>query len=181
MGVRGRRKCRNCKQLFKPEPRSRKRQRYCSEAECRKASKAASQERWLNKPENRGYFQGPEQVSRVRDWRAQHPGYWKRKRGTLQDISTPVFKAQATVKTGESSVLALQELFSAQPLVMIGLIANIAGTALQDDIAFVGRKLLRLGQDVVAGVSDAAKKGIVPGEIAVYPPTIQLGGPATGP
>ena len=55
---------------------------------------------------------------------------------------------------------------------MIGLIANIAGTALQDDIAFVGRKLLKLGQDIVAGVSDAAEKSNMPGEIASYSPAV---------
>jgi len=148
---------------------------------CRKVRKAASQRRWLNKPENRGYFQGPEQVERVRQWRAQHPGYWKRKGGMLPDSSTPVLKAQPAEKTRETTTSALQEIFSAQTLIMIGLISNFMGTALQDDIAIAGRKLVKLGQDILSGVSDAAEKSNMPGEIASYAPTVQLGGPASGP
>ncbi len=60
-----RKKCCNCKELFIPDPRNAKRQKYCHKPECRKASKAASQKRWLQKPENRDYFSGPENVKRV--------------------------------------------------------------------------------------------------------------------
>ena len=42
-----RKKCCNCDELFIPDPRNTTRQRYCSKPECRKASKAASQRRWL--------------------------------------------------------------------------------------------------------------------------------------
>jgi len=54
-----RRKCKCCRRLFRPDPRSRRHQRYCSEPPCRAASKAASQARWLAKPENQGYFRDP--------------------------------------------------------------------------------------------------------------------------
>jgi hypothetical protein len=72
-----RRKCLHCRQLFRPDPRNRRHQRYCSEGECQRASKAASQRRWLAKPANREYFRGPAHVERVRAWRAAHPGYWR--------------------------------------------------------------------------------------------------------
>jgi len=65
--------------LFRADPRLRDRQRYCSAADCRRASKAASQRRWLDKPENRDYFRGPEQVARVQAWRRAHPGYARRR------------------------------------------------------------------------------------------------------
>ena len=55
-------KCRDCGKLFKPDPRNVKNQWYCHRQECRKASKAASQKRWLQKPENRNYFRGPDNV-----------------------------------------------------------------------------------------------------------------------
>ena len=64
---RRRRKCLNCSALFRPDPRNLRHQRYCSRPECRQASKAASQRRWLAKPANRDYFRGPENVARVRD------------------------------------------------------------------------------------------------------------------
>ena len=66
MSTRTRRKCRHCGQLFRPDPRNVRHQRYCSAPACRRASKAASQRRWLAKAANRDYFRGPEHVARVR-------------------------------------------------------------------------------------------------------------------
>jgi hypothetical protein len=65
-----RRRCRCCQQLFRRDPRARS-QQYCSESKCRLASKKASQERWLRKPENEDYFRGSQHVGRVQAWRAQ--------------------------------------------------------------------------------------------------------------
>jgi hypothetical protein len=44
----------------------------------------------------------------------------------------------------------LQEILIAQPAVLIGLIAHIVGTPLQDDIVRTTDRLLRLGQDILA-------------------------------
>lgn len=63
--------------FFRPDHRSRNRQRYCSDAECQKASKALSQHRWHTKPENRDYWRGTQQVDRVRAWRAAQLRYRK--------------------------------------------------------------------------------------------------------
>ena len=71
-------KCLHCKKIFVPDYRNRERQKYCSTPECQAASKQASQQQWLSKPGNRDYFRGPENVQRVQEWRAEHPGYWKR-------------------------------------------------------------------------------------------------------
>ncbi len=67
------RKCNNCHMFFLPDPRNAGRQRYCSEPECRKASKAASQRKWLAKPENRDYFRGAPNVQRVQGVAAPAP------------------------------------------------------------------------------------------------------------
>src|SRR4030081_690110 len=69
-----RHKCKCCLKLFRPDPRNRRHQRYCSATACRAASKAASQARWLSTPENEGYFRGPANVARVQAWRSRHPG-----------------------------------------------------------------------------------------------------------
>ena len=68
MGLGDRRKCKCCLKLFRPDPRNRRHQYYCSAPDCRAASKAASQARWLAKPENQSY------VARVRAWRRAIPG-----------------------------------------------------------------------------------------------------------
>ena len=67
-------RCRCCQKLFTRDPRSRTQQKYCSEPKCQTASKKASQERWLRKPENQDYFCGTQHVNRVRVWREARPG-----------------------------------------------------------------------------------------------------------
>ncbi|MDX1506396.1 MAG: hypothetical protein R3221_11810, partial [Spongiibacter sp.] len=99
-------------ELFTPDPRNRYHQRYCGEAACRRASKAASQRRWQRKAENRDYFRDPLHVRRVQAWRASHPRYWRR--------------------PGPVSAAPLQDRIDTQALVLIGLIANLTGSALQE-------------------------------------------------
>ena len=172
-------KCCQCKELFHADARNRRHQRYCSKPDCQRASKQVSQRRWLNQSENRDYFRGPEQVERVRNWRRANPGYWRRKKScTLQDVLIE----QGVEKTKESGSYlggTLQDVLTVQPLVILGLIAKLSGSTLQDDIAFTTRQLLRLGQDIVGGKDDA-KTTYLPRTSATGTQAIQLGGSATG-
>lgn len=157
MARRYRRKCRHCGKFFIPDPRNTQRQHYCSGPPCRAASKAASQQRWLSKPENHDVFKGPIHVARVQAWRQAHPGYWRQcspggshEPSPLQDS----LNAQVIDNKKETSKFvepALQDLLSSQPAVLIGLIAQFSDSTLQDDIARVGHNLLRLGHDVLRG------------------------------
>src|SRR5450755_2277250 len=124
-----RRKCKCCLKLFRPDPRNRHHQRYCSVPACRAASKAASQARWLVKPENQGYFRGPVNVARVQAWRSRHPGYWRK---------------------GRRVGTALQDVSMAQPIGSAIETANAARSPLQDDFVRTTDRLLRLGQDILA-------------------------------
>jgi hypothetical protein len=147
-----RRKCKCCLKLFRPDPCNRRHQRYCSAPRCRRASKAASQARWLSKPENQRYFRDPWHVARVHAWRSRNPGYWRRVQRraiALQDVSTaqPVDAARKTDNFVRSP---LQDLLTAQPAVLIGLIAHLVGTPLQEDLVRTPDRLLRLGQDILA-------------------------------
>lgn len=149
--VREKRKCKNCKEFFTPDPRNRDRQIFCSKPECRKASKAYSQRRWLNKPENRNYFRGPENVKRVQQWRKEHPGYWRKsssKKNALQETLSDNRHEKREVE-GNFVGSALQDLFFIQPEVLIGLIANLTGSALQDDIAMTLGRMQQLGRDIL--------------------------------
>ena len=85
-----RRKCRHCSELFIADARNATRQRYCSKPQCRKASKAASQKRWLQKDENRDYFSGPDNVLRVQRWRQAHPGYWRQSKHSPHALQDPL-------------------------------------------------------------------------------------------
>ena len=148
---RGRRKCLCCEELFRPDPRNRRHQRYCSKPACRRASHAASQRRWLSKPENRDYFRGPINVARVQAWRHAHPGYGQRSRLQGRSALQDDCRAQHFDCAAQSGSLALQEITAAQPLVLLGLIAHFTDSALQDDIAAASRRLIELGQDVLGG------------------------------
>jgi hypothetical protein len=142
--------------LFIPDPRNIKRQRYCRKSECRQASKAASQRRWLAKPDNQDYFCGPQNVKRVQLWRQANPGYWRGKRknnqNALQDPLNPQ-PIENTSDNGESATNALQDFLIAQPPVLLGLIANFTGNALQDNIVSTLQRLQKLGQDIVTNLT----------------------------
>jgi len=151
-----RKKCCNCKELFIPDPRNAKRQKYCHKTECRKASKAASQRRWLQKPENQDYFSGPENVKRVQLWREANPRYWRRKhknnKSALQDPLNPQPIENNTDNT-EFTHDALQDFLITQPPVLLGLIANFTGNALQDNMVITLQRLQKLGQDIVTNLT----------------------------
>jgi len=144
-------KCCHCQQLFVPDARNATRQRYCSKPGCRKQSKADSQRLWLQKPENRDYFRGSEHVLRVQRWRAAHPGYWRRPKGRPVALQDPLI-AQVIVNNTNLHPApkdALQDLLILQRAVMVGLIAQLTGFALQDDIARAARRMQQLGNDIL--------------------------------
>ena len=60
------RKCLCCGDFFPPDHRNVRYQCYCCKSACRKESKAQSQRRWLQRPENQNYFRGPENRQRVK-------------------------------------------------------------------------------------------------------------------
>jgi hypothetical protein len=57
------RKCNHCSEFYLPDRRNLHHQRYCSAPACRKQSKAESQRRWLQRPDNQNYFCGPQTVN----------------------------------------------------------------------------------------------------------------------
>lgn len=145
---RRRRKCLNCSSLFWPDPRNVNKQRYCSKSDCRKASKAASQKKWLGKKKNRDYFKGEIHVTRVQEWRKQNPGYRYRCQNALQDNSLGNLMKKQSVSR-ELAEDTLQDHLMAQRAVIIGLISHLTGTALQDHIVSTVTNMQQLGQDIL--------------------------------
>jgi hypothetical protein len=180
--------------------------------ECRKASKAASQKRWLQNEESQDYFRGPLNVQRVQEWRKSHPGYWRRKPSENKEpalsAAEPAEPRKAAFASLEGKPLqdlliekpmeypvvaqplpydALQDLLSSQLAVLIGLIAHVSGTALQDDIVLAACHLQQLGNAILnpsaqgKGDTDDRK---TPHPSTAYPKAprpVQLGGSAAGP
>ncbi len=148
-----RRKCRHCRKFFVPDYRNGHHQHYCPHPACRRASKAASQRRWLRQKANRNYFRGPEQVARVRQWRQAHPGYWQRQkpRSPRGHVAVPqhLNLGQSSCNAPPSPLGTLQDFCPALPPAFIGLLSMLTGSTLQEDIAATARQLLIRGQHVL--------------------------------
>lgn len=156
----GQRKCMSCGEFFTPNHRSGERQRYCCIADCRRASKAASQAAWLARAPNNDYFSGPVHVARVQAWRAAHPGYSLgrvRPSRALQDPLPPQVPdvieecANRAQAPQAPAAVALQDLLNAESPLLAGLVAHLFQPALQDDMASTTRRLVQLGRDVING------------------------------
>ncbi len=188
----GKRKCRRCNELFSPNYRSAKRQMYCDKPECRKASKAASQRRWVKK--NPTYFTGSDNVERVREWRRDNPGR-QRCKGSgkqLQDNCDQITDAKQDVipplliEPPEPPALppVLQDFCIAQHPIIIGIISHLIGSLLQDDIAATTRHLEQLGQDVICSTTGGRYAPQVTNLSRSHPQhsgAFQLGGSPSGP
>jgi hypothetical protein len=94
------RRCANGDHWFTPDRYNAWHQHYCLLPACREASRVASREHWRER--NPDYFQGEEHCQRVRAWRANHPGYWRRQRRTRREHAA-------------ARACALQDFASAEP------------------------------------------------------------------
>lgn len=188
MQSRYRTRCKNCQEYFDPDYRNKERQQYCSNPECRKVSKADSQRRWLEKPENQNYFKGSANVKRVQQWRDEHPGYARNKtpaKKPLQDACNNNFDIKQDIT--EMGNTALQDVCQSQVAVLIGVISQLTGQVLQDDIATFAQRMQQLGQDILNGSYETKggkhdfKKSCHTGTGAADSGTVQLGGSPPGP
>jgi hypothetical protein len=151
MGRLRRRTCKNCGELFSADHRNTHKQRYCRDPGCKQASKAASQKKWLAKKENRNYFRGLVNTQRVQQWRRLNPGYWKKapvKQTALQDhwCDNTQSKQDDISPVTKSP---LQDVLTNYHVVLVGLLAQLSGSLLQDDIAHTGLRLQQLGFDIL--------------------------------
>jgi hypothetical protein len=88
-------------------------------------------------------------------WRKDHPGYCNRTKGKpakpLQDLlNSQCVEIKDDIENEEISVYStLQDLCLPQPALFIGLIANLTGITLQDDIVQTVRRFIDSGQDIL--------------------------------
>lgn len=149
--------CFHCNRLFVPDCRHRRDQRCCARPACKRARQAASLQRWSEKPENRDYWRGAWNVERVRQWRAAHPGYWKRAqtgdKAPLQNAMKLTGVAEPTADKanldGECATKRIAALLREQSPVVVGLIVQMTGCTLQNAILEVTEKLFEKGRAVM--------------------------------
>ena len=120
--------------MYRPDRRCRK-PRYCSDPDCQRQSKIASQLRWLAHPCNRNHHCGKEAVDRVRAWRKAKAENPKAPVCVLQDLISSQPVAPQDIKDElASEVNVLQDLKLAQDPLFVGLISYFIGP-LQDSMA----------------------------------------------
>jgi hypothetical protein len=196
------RKCRCCKDLFRPHPAVRERQNFCSSSDCQKARKAANNRAF--KQRNPDYHKGPAAVERVRQWRRENPGYWRRsdKRAAADSTASAALQAEHVAQSAESeeftahlAMNALQAELQAQRFVIHGLTAHLTGCALQAELSSVlGQwhdKGMAMGaaapgyqapgHDPNQGGHDAPELCTAAGSDPAHPKTLQLDRPPAGP
>ncbi len=153
MGLIKKKQCRHCRRVFIPDHRNRDRQNYCRKTECRKASKAASQKKWLSKPENTDYFKGTDHVERAQAWRKKNQNLKSGKPKNVVALQDSL-QAQVVEKKRESCQFAvktglLQDSLIMQPAIIVGLISNFIGSTLQEDISETLLRMQQSGQVIL--------------------------------
>jgi len=157
-----RRKCRHCRELFRPHAAVGNRQKYCSTTTCQKIRKAQNNRVYATR--NSGYHSGPIAVARTRAWRTENPGYWRRLNGSrgAAALSSDALQAELNVKPSENQLLTMQERvtalqaeLSAQRSVFQGFAAHFTGCALQAELSSM------LGQWHDKGVALGAARGCI--------------------
>lgn len=121
-------RCPYCWKLFEPNPRTKDRQKVCSEVECQKKSKRASQKKWCEK--NPTYFH--DQYPRVKKWLDDNPGYLRNyRRNNLNNVST--HKKQEK-RRKEISPLQAPVAFEARIVEMEQFLRSLPCCDIQDEI-----------------------------------------------
>ena len=189
-------KCLCCQELFRPDRRNTHHQKFCTKPECRKESKRQSQARWVARPENQNHFRDGSHVERVRRWREKHPGYWKKtpreRSRTLQDLCRPQPPDNQPTKPGtlsDISARTLQDLCRDQVPLVVGLVSQLVGSPLQEDIASYLRIVIAKGHDLLGPLSGIPRTQIpLNHDLQTSPPAgstpahstqLQLGGSST--
>jgi hypothetical protein len=168
--------------LFVPDRRNWWHQKFCSKPDCRKASKAESQRRWLSKPGNWDVVRGSANVERVRQWRAKNPGYWKRPAKTSRTLQE-VVPAQAPDRqqlTETTSSPPLQDFVALQDPLVVGLIAHLVDSPLQEVVEQAALRLLQKGRNILDMRSRMKSKGNTDAnqETSAVPSPASQGSPA---
>ena len=161
-----RRRCKNCHDLYLPDPRHLKRQKFCDKPECKKAGKNYSQQKWLKKAINRDHFSGSENVIRVQQWREQNPGYWRRKNPSKKNsLFEDALQDTISAKRLDDKVFqldltqdALQDLLSAKTLAVIVFGTQVNKTALQDIIDTSDQKTIPLTPNILKKLMDKNRR-----------------------
>jgi hypothetical protein len=94
-------------------------------------------------------------VDHVRQWRASHPGYWRRPKARSKPARSEVTVAAASANNHQPNPTPpLQDSIERNPLIL-GLVARVFGGALQDCVEKVIPELILKGKEIRALMDEA--------------------------
>jgi hypothetical protein len=126
-----RKRCKYCGELFIPDSRVKRHQIACKKADCQRARKKDSQNRWFVK--NRDYFKG--RYANTRQWLDGHPQYLKNYRSSHPEyVKRNRLKQQQRRQGSKSDDVDIQDAITTQPVVAQSDKASLVRVDIQDAI-----------------------------------------------
>lgn len=124
-------------------------------------SRQDSQQRWIKKTGNGAYHSGPEHVARVKAWREANPGYWRKQEGPPDRSAAPGVPPDRLQKmlrdfALQDTCVALQDSWNPQLVALLGILAWLRGSALQETIAEDLREIMLTGYAILEELSPSA-------------------------
>ena len=100
----------------------------------------------------------PVQTGRVQAWRLSHPGYWRRKRSPKSTVKeVPNLSSLLSAFALQDTYAALQDSWPPHLVAILGLIARLRGTALQDIIAEELSEVMLMGHAILETIPRPTK------------------------
>jgi hypothetical protein len=141
-------RCKNCGNYFYPDKYNYIHQKYCSRNECRKASRRASSKNYRQKKSNNLSFRQTESA-RVKVWQSKHRVHIKNsKKSCKKDVAKPELRDFAQVEKLKKEVVHLRDFANLQSIVLQGVISQLTGCGLRDDIGAFIRRIYDKGRDI---------------------------------
>jgi hypothetical protein len=123
---------------------------------------AENRRAWLARPENACYCRdNPKAKERTKEWRKRHPGYWKKARRAMGGTLSEQRMAGNRDRNGRRGAALPEERLPDDP-VIIGLIAEIAGSTLPEQIARVYRDVVAKGREIIRTQKTAGVVAVTP-------------------
>ena len=145
---RRRKKCRNCGRLFIPNRFNHHHQTYCSNPECRRVGKRASDRKYRKKQSVKLDFRLKES-HRVQVYQKKNPTYWKnRKKDSKKSSEKELLHDFAQVEKLQNDIAVLRDIAIWQGTAFKGLVSYITDEVLRDDIGVSCNRLYDRGKEV---------------------------------
>ncbi len=141
-------RCRNCGKYFYPDKYNYHHQKYCSRTECRRASRRQSSNKYREK-KSRDLSYRQSESNRAKDWYSKHSLKVKNRKKSCKKVSSKeVLRDFAQVEKIQIDISVLRDFANLQSIILQGVISQLTGCGLRDDISNYIRRMYDRGREV---------------------------------